>query len=180
MGSPKALLHLGTQTFLNKIIADYRRLGCQPLSAVAGAHFDAIRASLADSGVLLLHNPDPDRGPFSSLKIAIKSLPPECQGFFVHPVDHPAVNVKTLRQILAAWTGESQQVTKPAFEGRGGHPILLGRDWIKKIAHAPISSDLRSLLRESPAEVRLVPVSDGMILLNVNQPEDLDKISPHD
>jgi len=180
MGSPKALLPFGSQTFLNKIISDYRRIGCQRLIAVAGAHLDAIRASLDDSDVLLLHNPDPDRGPFSSLKIAVKSLPPDCRGCFVHPVDHPAVNVKTLRQILTAWNGESQRAVKPTFEGRGGHPILLGQDWIKKIAGAPISSELRSLLRETLAEVRLVPVTDEMILLNVNHPADLEKISPHD
>jgi len=179
MGWPKALLPLGNHTFLNKIIADYRRLGCQPVIAVAGVHFSAIRDSLADSGVLLLRNPAPDRGPFSSLQIAVKSLPPPCQGVFVHPVDHPAVSSKSLRQILSAWTGEAQQVIKPTFEGRGGHPVLLGQDWIKKIERAPISSNLRLVLRGSSAAVQLVPVTDEMILLNVNHPADLDKISPH-
>ena len=179
MGSPKALLPLGNQTFLGKIIADYRRIDCQPVIAVAGAHFDAIRNLLDNSDVLLLHNPDPDRGPFSSLKIAVKSLPPACQGFFVHPVDHPAINIRTLKQIFTAWRGEARQALKPTFEGRGGHPVLLGREWIQNIARAPISDNLRSLLRQSPADLQLVPVADEMILLNVNHPDDLEKLSPH-
>jgi CTP:molybdopterin cytidylyltransferase MocA len=114
MGSPKALLPYGTQTFLGKISADYRRVGCQPVIAVAGTDIAAIRASLSDSGVVLLRNPDPARGPFSSLKIAIKSLPQECRSFFVHPVDHPAVNLKTLRRITAGCKANFRGPRRPS------------------------------------------------------------------
>jgi len=180
MGSSKALLAIGTQTFLNKIIADYRALDCQSIIAVAGKHFEAIRESLTDSDVLLLRNPDPDRGAFSSLQIAVQSLPPTCDGFFTHPVDHPAVKLKSLRHLLSLWSGESRQAVKPTFKGRGGHPILLGKDWINRIAPAPSSFNLRELLRKFEADVRLVPVTDEAILLNVNRPDDLEKISPHE
>ena len=180
MGSSKALLTIGTQTFLNKLIADYRVLGCRPILAVAGKHFRAIRESLTDSDVLLLRNPDPDRGAFSSLQLAVQNLPPACDGFFIHPVDHPAVNLKSLRHLLSAWFGEPRQAMKPTFEGRGGHPVLLGKDWIKRIASTPNSSNLRELLRRFEADVRLVPVTDEAILLNVNRPDDLEKISPHE
>lgn len=180
IGSPKALLTIGSQTFLNKLIADYRVLGCQPIIAVAGKHFGAIRDSLTDSDVLLLRNPDPDRGAFSSLQLAVQNLPPACDGFFIHPVDHPAVKLKSLRLLLSAWFGEFQRAMKLSFEGRGGHPILLGKVWIKRIASSPSSSNLRELLRKYEADLRLVPVTDEAILLNVNCPDDLVKISPHE
>ena len=73
MGQPKALLLIGGQTFLGRLIAIYAR-HCHPVIVVLGYQADAIRAATPGEAEWV-RNEHPERGQFSSLQTGLRALP---------------------------------------------------------------------------------------------------------
>lgn len=172
MGRPKALLPVNGKTFLQKIIADYEQIGCRPIIIVLGNDAAEIRPSLEGLAVSIQLNPRPQDGLLSSLRIGLKTLHPECAGFFFCLVDHPAVNTDTLRLMLEKWQQSPDLAVRPVLKERRGHPVLMGRDWIESVLTLPLSSNLRDLLRRQSERVVELTVTDTGILCDINTPDD--------
>jgi len=176
MERPKALLPFQNTSFLKKITADYRQIGCSEIIVIAGSRAAQIASELAETDACLVINPHPEQGPFSSLKIGLAALPEKCSGFFIHPVDHPAVKMETLRLMVDSWARNPETIVKPIFDHRGGHPLLLGRNWIARLRSLPPSSNLREWLSRHPESILRLSVPDPGILQNVNEPADYDRL----
>jgi CTP:molybdopterin cytidylyltransferase MocA len=176
MRCPKALLPFRDRTFVEKIIADYRRLNCRPIVVVVGVHEQEIRKVLDLDEVKIAVNPLPKRGPFSSLQVGLQALAADVPGFFHAPVDHPAVQVETLKEMLRCWRGDDHKAVRPRFKNRGGHPVLFGREWIEEILKLPATSNLRELMRRRSDRVIELSVTDAGVLINVDTPKDYEKL----
>ncbi len=176
MGRPKALLPFSGRTFVQKIIADYRRLGCSRIIVVVGAQEREIRAALDPDEAEIAVNPHPQRGAFSSLQVGLRALPEDVSGFFHAPVDHPAVRAETLQEMMRIWGGDADKAVRPRYEGRGGHPVLFGGKWIAEILDLPAESNLREMMRRQSSRIIELPVSDAGILINVDTPEDYENL----
>ena len=170
MGQPKALLGFQGGTFLGHLIRVFRQAGCQPVMAVISPESELTGKDIHD--VEVVQNPQPENGPISSVKLALSILSPHCPGYFLHPVDHPALSAETLLALLQIWDGNPIKAVKPVYEGRGGHPLLLGRGWTDRILQLPLKSNLRDLLHADPDNVFTQAVADPGVLLNVNDPAD--------
>ncbi len=172
MGRPKALLTVQKKTFIEKIISGYLEIGCSPIIIVLGEHREAVQAVVDSLPVEIRLNPDPQRGPLSSLQIGLRSLPSDCGGFFFAPVDHPLVKADTLKAMGRRWNGDPSLAVRPQFEGRNGHPVLMGRDWIEPLLALPADATVRHLLHRRRRHLVDLPVSDPGVLINVDTPED--------
>lgn len=177
MRRPKALLPYRGKTFLLKLIEDFEGIGCRPILIILGKDQEKIKPILSKKSVILLHNPHPENGPLSSLQIALRSLPIECEGFFFCPVDHPAVKRETLKLLLSKWRKNPVKALRPKFGDRRGHPVIMGSNWIEEIMWLPLSSNMRELLQKRSKEVVDLAVDDPGILLNVDTPEDYARLS---
>ena len=82
MGSPKALLALDGETFLDRLIAAFEP-HCAPVLVVLGFHAGRTRAGICRSGdVTFVTNPDPDRGMLSSLQCGLAEVPATARASF--------------------------------------------------------------------------------------------------
>lgn len=179
MGRPKAGLDYGGQTFLARAVHALADGGVAPLVVVAGRHREAVAAALpADLPVELLHNPEPDRGQLSSLKIALlhlQSLAAPLAGAAMTLVDHPAVRGETVAKLLAAVGGrdDDARIAVPRFGDRRGHPVVFARDVWSEILATPDDLGARAVVRRVPERVRIVDVDDPGVLVDVDTPDDL-------
>src|ERR1019366_6933475 len=125
MGTPKALLDYRGETFLDRLI---RVLGtvCDPVIVALGCHAEEIRASVHGRAQFAV-NPDPSRGQLSSLQTALAQVPDNAEGFLFLPVDCPAAEPETIRQIVDAFHSTGAQLVIPRHEGRRGHPVCVSR-----------------------------------------------------
>lgn len=176
MGRTKALLHYRGKTFIEKLIDDYRTVGCHPIIVILGKDADQVNTLLEGSDLEVQINPHPENGLLSSLQIGLKSLPANCAGAFFSPVDHPAVRIETLQMMLKEWGRRGEKAVRPRFRGRGGHPALLGRGWIEEVPTLPLSSSVRTLLHQRSSDIIEFPVSDPGILIDVDTPEDYQRL----
>jgi len=172
MGSPKALLKIGEQTFLGKILCDLKGAGAGKILAVLGAYAEDIRSVVDLSGVTALFNPEYKSGQLSSLWAALRQLPPETRGVLFTLVDHPGVALETYRQLIAAWEENPEAIIIPEYGGRGGHPVIFPAALAGEFLAAPPSQGARFVIYHHPELVKKIPVSDPGVRKDIDTPED--------
>jgi len=132
--------------------------------------------AIGGCNVRLLHNTSPDLGPFSSLKIACCWILEETdyRAAFVLPIDTPLPSPKVLRALMEEMQ-PGIEVAQPRHGGRGGHPVLLSRYILSRIAAIDVSDPAARLDAQihrgrEMGIVTSVNVEDHRVLLNLNDP----------
>ena len=170
MTKPKPFLRYNSKMrFIDKIIDEYREFGINNIVIVVNNKIFP-RLNIDDSiSVVLNQHLKYER--FYSIKLGLDKF--LNRNFcFIQNVDNPFVNQDVLRQLYL--NRISDGCTVPVFNELGGHPILLGRKVIKKIAYSESNNiNFKELLTEFKS--RRVEVNDNSILININTPEDYKK-----
>ena len=165
MGQPKALLPIGGQTFLGRLI-DIYSLHCAPIIVVLGHQAGLIHASLPPT-VQSVRNPQPERGQFSSLQTGLAALPPALDCLF-QPIDYPAVTAATV-QLLANTPGH---LVIPRHHGDRGHPVRLSPGIIDELLRLPPTAQARDVIRSHYPSATFLDVPDPGIVTDIDTPED--------
>jgi len=142
---------------------------------VAGKNEAALAPVVYANGAALAVNPDPARGQFSSVRLGLqKVLNRGRDAAMVTLVDRPPVQMKTIETLQSAF---EQAITKrkwaviPEYQGKHGHPILLGREMMEAFLKAPETSNAREVEHAHQSEIEYVPVDDPLVAANVDTPE---------
>jgi molybdenum cofactor cytidylyltransferase len=149
---------------------------CRRLIVVAGHREAEVAALVAGCDhVLVVTNPAPDEGMFSSVRCGVRVLHPGCRGFFVLPADCPLTGATVPGLLLAAFTSEGgQRAIVPEHAGRGGHPVLLPAAALALVFAAPATATLREVIAGIGA-TRL-PVAEAAVLMDLDTRADLDAL----
>jgi molybdenum cofactor cytidylyltransferase len=174
MGTPKALLDAGDgRSFVAAIAARAREAGAGAVVVVLGPpHAERIRAALPGDLTVAL-NPQPELGMLSSVQAGIRALP-AVEAALIWPVDIPGVRATTVGAVLAAAPG---RIVIPTHGGRGGHPLAIPAGRFAELLALDPSLGLRALVQARPDEVVRLPVDDPGVLVDVDTPDDLDKLT---
>jgi nicotine blue oxidoreductase len=119
-------------------------------------------------------NADWDSGMGSSLRAGLAALAgSDAEAAVVLLVDMPGVTAPAVRRVLASAGPDA--LVMGGYDGRRGHPVLLGRDhWAGVAATAVGDKGARDYLRAHADEVRVVPVGDVADDRDIDVPADLD------
>ena len=122
MGRPKALVE-GWLVHAVESLA-----GCDAVVVVLGAAADDARPLLHPYDVTVVVNPEWEQGMGSSLDLGLGHLAHgDSSRCLVTLVDLPDVGRDVVDRLLAQ-PDEPALLARAAYDGRGGHPVLLGRD----------------------------------------------------
>jgi CTP:molybdopterin cytidylyltransferase MocA len=169
MGAEKTLLPLAGATVLETVLGSLSRAEVRPVVVVVRRDLERGRLLAERAGALVVENPHPEAELLSSIRLGIAALDAAIDAFFLWPADHPLVAVETLRRLLAA--GSPQTAALPTFQGRRGHPPLVGSALRPEIQSGTLEGGLRRLWRERAGCVREVEVDDEGVILDLNTPE---------
>lgn len=140
----------------------------------------AVLASAARLGaterIVLVPVTDAAEGMGASLRTVAAALPEDAAGVFVFLGDMPAIAAATPARLAASLVGPDQIVV-PVLEGRRGHPVLFGADWLADLRRLAGDEGARVLLARAGPRLVEVPVEDRGIHLDVDRPEDLARIA---
>lgn len=162
MGSPKPLLKIAGQTFVDRLTETFGAC-CEPVIVVLGHHASQIHAGMTRAAeAVIAVNPAPESGMLSSLQTGMKAVPSTCKSVFFHPCDMPGVGIATLLRMLEAIeTGPVGTLAAvPTLNGKRGHPVLIRAAWIPAFLELIPGSSARQFLESESASVLEVPVTD--------------------
>jgi CTP:molybdopterin cytidylyltransferase MocA len=189
MGEPKGLVQVAGRPWIEhqlRSLADRRAI------VVLGDDRERYLAAIPSLAqrVVVAVNPDPGRGPFSSLQVGLACVSPETPAF-VLPIDVPAAFPRVWSRLEEA-LGEDWAAAVPTCgdDDRGGHPVLLSSRFLATLLGRPATGRLdHELAARARGEARdpgsaraqgvlRVPVDDPRVRLNLNAPEDWAKLVP--
>lgn len=172
MGELKALLPIGNQTLLARVVGLFRTAGISDLLVVTGYQTQRITAELLDLGVPTVYNPLFPEGMFSSVQTGVAGLNPKTEAFFLLPVDIPLLQVQTLHEMIKAFKATGPRViVHPCFQGRRGHPPLIGQCYTEALLQWTGEDGLRGFFRQCAVEQVQIEVDDEYILYDLDTPE---------
>ncbi len=172
MGSEKVLLPFGESTVLGTVLSPLARAGVAGSSTavVLRPELAGAAAIVAAAGAIAAVNAQADAEMMSSIRVGLEALSETLDAFFVWPADHPAVSVETV--CLLASRADRRSALIPCWNGRRGHPALLGRELREDALGCPDEGGLRELWRARAGAVREVPVDDPGVVANADTPEE--------
>ena len=189
MGRVKALLPLPLGaagefcSALEGLARLFRQLGIEHISVVTGWHAESIEPAAQALGLAVVRNPRPEEGMFSSVCAGLSALAAGDPALaetpvLVQPVDVPLVRPMTIQALLNAHASDPERVLVPTFAGQEGHPPLLPARHLAHVLHherTGAENGLRGALEGLP--VRHIPVADGLMLPDMDRPEDYERMS---
>lgn len=171
IGSPKSLLRVGGETFLDRLIAVFASV-CDPVVVVLGHDADRVRQGIEHPGFAAFTvNPDPDRGMLSSLQCGLLKISATSPVIFT-PVDYPGFRQTTLARIAAALNEGSSDVVIPLHYGCKGHPVGIASPVVRDLLALPCSAQARDVIRQYRDRTRFVEVDDPGIVADIDTPAD--------
>jgi CTP:molybdopterin cytidylyltransferase MocA len=159
MGRPKALVTDDAGSWLVRGVATLRDGGCHRVTVVLGAEADRARLLLEGLDVRVVVADDWAEGMGASLRTGLRSLAEsDDDGVVVSLVDLPDLVPAVVSRVVAAGSGPAA-LARAAYDGKPGHPVLLGRDhWAGVVATAVRDQGARTYL--ASRDVTLVECGD--------------------
>lgn len=188
MGRPKQLLPLGGGTLLDAALAAVSGSDIDQVVLVLGAYEADIRARLWLDDCEVVSNPSWERGMMTSVQAGLRALgagvaqtrgqPGDTVALpawtVIMPCDYALTEQSTVIALLlrALREGGNVSLLRPAFFGRAGHPIVLGRELAALTLSANPDAGLDAVVREHREREVLVEVSDPAIHFDIDTPQD--------
>ena len=171
-GRPKALLPVGDEPAVARIVRELAELGVGAIAVVVGDSAARIAAMIADAPARLVVHDRWAEGRTGSVQAGLARLP-AADPIVLWPVDHPFVEAKTVRGLLDSTRGDLvTSWTIPTYHGRSGHPVVLRRAAVAVVAGLRADEPLRAVLPRLGLAVRRLPVADPGVVANVDTMEE--------
>ena len=191
MGLPKGLIEVGGKPWILVQLEALQRagqgIGISRVHVVLGHQREAyekiLRPHSSGLEIVTVLNPDPDRGPFSSLQCGLQRAleAADFGGAWVLPVDVPCP-ARSVWESLEHEAGvRAADAALPVHHGKGGHPVRLSVRFVETLLSiSPAAPDARldHQIHALPASrVARVEVEDERVLANLNTPSDFSRLA---
>ena len=182
-GRPKALLELGGVPLVLRQLIALSGAGVDEVVVVLGHHADAVEAAVQQFPITLVHNPAPDDGQASSVRIGLRSLSPQIDAVIVALADQPLIDVQDIVALISAFKkrGDAQMVV-PRVQVAGGetapgNPVIfdaaLREEWLAG------SADLacRKWRQRNADRVHWFDTDNQRYRIDIDTPDDLENFA---
>ena len=180
MGRTKALLPLGSDTFLTRIVKSLHDAGIAELVVVLGHDAGRISAALerSDRPPRIVVNEAYETGQFSSVLAGLSAL--ETAGataMLLTLVDVPLVAPDTIRAVVARHRATGAPIVRPVKGSLHGHPVLIDRALFGAVRAADPSTGIKPIVRAHASAAGDVEVDDAGAFLDIDTPDDYARVS---
>jgi molybdenum cofactor cytidylyltransferase len=185
MGRPKQLLPYRDGTIIEAILAAVLESSIDGMVVVANpAVEEFLRGYLPDRCFVAI-NDDPESEMLASVKIGLETIrkelsPAAADGVMVLLGDQPQMTGGTITTCAEAFRlpRRAPGVLVATYKKRRGHPTIFSMELLEEIEEWPAGRKLSDLLEENADMVRELPITGQAMPIDVDAPEDYDKLRP--
>jgi len=176
MGDRHKLLEpLAGHPVLHHVIECVVKSKLDPIVVVVGHRADEVRGVASERDeVTVVDNSAYAKGLSTSLQAGVRALPDDVDGMVVFLGDMPLVTSRDVAALVDAFHAGS--VCVPRVEGRRGNPVLWSKIFFGRILELGGDRGARSILESAETQVIEVALDNRGLLLDVDTPEDLERI----
>ena len=120
-------------------------------------------------------NEDWEKGQLSSLQAAIRSLPPGTDGLILCLIDHPLISAALVDDLIEQFYATKMNIVLPVFRGQRGHPVIFSSALYDELLAAPLDKGARAVVWAHSGELAEMATTEQGCVLNLNDPETLQK-----
>ena len=171
MGKFKPLLPFGNQTVIESCVSHLRAAGVSEIVVVVGHRAEDVREKLKSALVNFVTNPNPDSEMSASIALGIGALTHVPGAVLLTPVDHPAIDPKTIGFLIEKWRGGAKLI-QPDFKGKGGHPVLIDLSYRDELKGLDPDAGLRGFFNKHRAAVLRLAVDTPFVARDMDTWED--------
>jgi molybdenum cofactor cytidylyltransferase len=175
MGRTKALLPLGGETFVSRIVRTFRSAGVEDVVVVVGHDAELVSDALSgmDLAPRVILNTEYESGQLSSILAGLRAVDrPGVAAMLMTLVDVPLVSAETVRAVLMRYRLTSAPVVRPVNGNRHGHPVLIDRRLFGQLRGADSANGVKPIVRAHASAVGDVEVFDEGAFTDIDTPED--------
>jgi len=174
-GRPKQLLDWHGKPFVRNIAETALHAGLGPVVVVTGSRAAEIETALNGLPVEIVHNPDYQHGQSTSIKTGIRSLPEKIGSAVFLLADQPQIPSEVIRALAETHTRELPPILAPlVLEERRANPVLFDRTTFRALLQ--LTGDIGGRGIFDQYRVEYLPWLDDILLLDVDQPEDYQRL----
>jgi len=175
MGRTKALLPLGDETFISRIVGTFRAAGVEDVVVVVGHDAERVAAALdrLDHPPRVVLNSDYESGQLSSILAGLRAVDrPGVTAVLLTLVDVPLVSPDTVRAVLMRYRAEASPVVRPVNGSRHGHPVLIDRQLFPLLRAADPATGAKPIARAHASAAGDVEVADEGSFTDIDTPSE--------
>jgi molybdenum cofactor cytidylyltransferase len=197
-GAPKQLLDWRGQPFIRVVAQTALKAGLSPVIVVTGANANQVEAAVKDLDVIITRNHEWQSGQASSIRSGLKALPspslrdisPKSKGFgrgreevvgsaIFLLADQPQIGSEVIRALVSHHAAELHPIVAPlVLEEQRANPVLFDRDTFPDLMK--LEGDIGGRAIFSKHRVEFMPWHDDRLLLDVDKPEDYQRLTEDD
>ncbi len=167
----KPLLKFGKLTMLEVVIGLFQDCGIRDILVVTGHNHSLLEPIIQKAGARPVFNKGFETGMLGSIQKGAAGVSQSSKGFFLAPVDIPAIRPGTIQALVSAFEKAGENIIIPEFTKMAGHPPLIPARMIPRIINLDPDSTLRDLLLSQKNCLVRQPVHDRGTLLDADTKE---------
>jgi len=174
-GQIKQLLDWKGKPFVRQVAETALRAGLEPVVVVTGFRHAEVESQLQDLPIQIVHNPDYAEGQSTSIKAGISKLPSNAGSAIFLLADQPQIPVEVIRALMESHSEERQAILAPlVLEERRANPVLFDRVTFPDLMQLQGDVGGRGIFDKH--RVSYLPWHDDILLLDVDNPEDYERL----
>lgn len=174
MGTIKPLMPFGESTLLETVIANLRASDVSEIVLVLGASAEEICRKVSLDQIKIVVNENFRDGMATSLRCGVAQVTGDAA--LVVLADQPLVKTGTINQLIREYREKKPQIAIPVYSGFRGNPVLLDRSVFPEILGLSGDIGCRAIFGGHGENILKVPVEDVGVLLDIDTPQDLEKL----
>jgi molybdenum cofactor cytidylyltransferase len=173
-GQPKIMLNWGGIPLIRKEAQTALAAGLSPVIIVLGAVIEPAMSALADLPVQIVINEQWQAGQGQSVRTGTAALPSSVGSAIFLLADQPQVTVEVLQALIHQHQQSLSPILAPFVNGKRLNPVLFDRVTFKDLQQLQGDMGGRSLF--SRYEVEFMPWHDSLLAMDIDTPEDYQKL----
>lgn len=153
---PKALLELGGVPLIRRQLIALSGAGVDEVVVVLGHHAALIEPVVRDFPVTVVHNPAPDDGQVSSLRLGLQALAGKLDAVMVALADQPLIHAQDLGALIGAYKRRDagRLMVVPQVGGEPGNPVIFSAEVREQVLAGDVKLGCRQWRAAHPEAVQ--------------------------